>query len=343
MKRLFVLLLAGLLLTGCADKAADSTPEQKPDAEPAVSEAVDRTEETTDEKSVLKAYEQAAKVYDWFDLCSPDCIGDPVEEDGNTYRQVDPKTGLNTYEDLKKQVQAWFAPELADKILKDSQNFRDIGGKLFCAEGARGSHMDLLDKTVTVTQQDPGHFTVELQFWTDSRLPDEASAQAHSEDSIRTLGYSTEALHFDRTDAGFRFTNFCPSDALDTEADTVFTFQGSDDAVIGENDSAWKMVCALLDANDQTFEPLADNLLDRFLKQPQEFIQALALLDGSPLRANDAQRHFTVDDVLTLPAVMAKQTPDQLDAFKKALETCQTENPAEKTVLDRLQEELSAS
>ena len=209
MKRLFSFLLIAVLLTGCAQTAPKRSP--------------------VTGQMVLDAYAEAASVYDWFDLCSLPTGGEPLTEDGTPW---DPSSdalpyypveyeGVETYAGLESRVRACFAPALADAILENSVNYRDINGKLYCAGGARGSNLCFLDKTVAAEQMDDCRWTVTLTFWADWS-DQEIQADGHPH-TVATAGYSQTVLDYEQTPEGWRFTSFCPSDALDLDADTVFT------------------------------------------------------------------------------------------------------------------------
>lgn len=325
MKKLIPVLLVLFLLTGCVKTT--------PSAKHVTQETVATTEE------VSTRYAEAAEVYDWFNLCSPPCIGESVEMDGQSYRKVDVE-GLATYADLEAKVRSLFSPTLADEILASGNSFRDINGQLYCAEGARGSHIDLAGKTITVDHPDEDHFTLELLFWTDhpAESPDSVSGDA----GAYLIGYSRKVLNYEKTDAGFRFTNFCPSDALDLDADTVCFFPDRSSMNIDNHSTDWDVICALLASNDGSFEEIAYELPHRFLDHPQEVLHQLSLLYSSPLREHDNQRYLTVEHVLTWSLIMYNNETDMPTAYAAALDACTPETPAEQAVLDLLRQDFAA-
>lgn len=327
MKKLLPVLLALFLLTNCSEMPSSSEVPQ---------------ESTATTEDVAARYAEAAAVYDWFDLCSPHCTGEPVDIDGCSYRKVDVE-GLATYADLEAKVRALFSPTLADEILSNGKNFRDVDGQLYCAESARGSHIDLAGKTITVEHPDEDHFAVELLFWTDH--PAEIPDQAPDSSGAYLVGYSRTVLNYEKTDTGFRFTNFCSSDALDLNADTVCFFPDRSSLNVNDHTTDWEAICALLVSDDAGFEEIAYDLPHRFLDHPQELLHQLSILYNSPLQENDDQRYLSVEDVLTRPMIPYDPGCGQSvlnDARVNALDACTPETPAEQAVLDLLRKDFTA-
>lgn len=334
MKKLLFLLLALCLLSGCAEQPA--SPDSVPPKEPFLEELPPDTD------SVKAIYEEAAQIYDWFDLSSPPCTGDAVVADGLSYRQVDHEE-LKTYADLEAKVNSLFAPALAQEILDSSQNFRDIDGRLYCAEGGRGTNPLLFGKTIAVEQADQDHFTVELLFWTDQvETEDWLDASSFTTTTqVFTTGYSREVLNYERTDEGFRFTNFCSSDALNLAADTIcrgnlaeaFESDGSDSYL---NFTDWQLLCYLLHADGAFSEGPSDLLLHHFMERPQAVLRELALLYQSPFYDHEDYAHTKY--IVFGPAYSAAAwlSPDEQKAFTAALDACMPENEAQAAVLEQL-------
>lgn len=320
MKSLFPFLLALCLLSGCT-------------AKPSASDTVPSVE------SVKAVYEEAAQVYDWFDLAAPPCTGDSIEVDGLSYHQVDCQ-GLHTYADLEEKVNSLFAPTLAQTILENDQTFREMDGKLYCVEGSRGSDLMFFDKTVTVEQVDEDHFTVELLFWTDwVETEDWTGCSSFTTTTpVITTGYSREVLNYERTDAGFRFTNFCSSDALDLEADTVLhcKLMEAYESQTYRDYTDWQLLCYLLHADGALAEAPSDLLLRRFMDHPQDMLQELALLYRSPFYSHENYSH--VKSLVVEPAYSAAAwlSQDEQAAFTLALDACKPQNEAEAAVLEQL-------
>ena len=324
MKRVCAALLALSLLTGCRGMSQTLEP--------------DPSDEAMTLEGVEPAYREAAMVYDWFDLCSLPSTDEGVELEGTTYYPVSYEE-LETYADLEEKVYSLFSPALAEEILTGSQNYRDIDGKLYTAQGARGSNLDLYGTTVQVSQQDPDHFTVELLSWTDSMaIPGGYQAPE------LWFGYSRQALTFERLEEGFRFTSFCSSDALDLEADTVCTFPNPLD--LEHTDYAafddWQLLCYLVHADGAYAEAPSDELLMRFLDRPQDILAQLALLYQSPFFDDPA--YPQLQELAIHPAYGASSFlyPDEQPDFLAALDLCQPETLAQQEVLDLMRSEFTA-
>ena len=320
MKRLLSVLLVVLLLSGCGAAQREAPVP------------------TTDE--VAEQYTSAAILYDWFDKISLACTGEPVEVDGMYYREV-AADGPQTYADLEKAVHAYFAPALADRLLSESQNFRDIDGQLYCAEGGRGDNIYYYDKTVQAEQVDEDHFTVTLTFWAnlaeDVMTVPPGTTKPHPTRQA-TVGYSQEVLHYERTEDGFRFTDFCSSDGLDLDADTVYTFNYVTDLETGAyaDFSDWQLICYLTRADGAAAEAPIDDLLMRFLEHPQNVLRELTRLYESPLYGDPELAHL--EYLVVSPAYGAASTlyADEQELFTSALDACQPETPAQQEVLELL-------
>lgn len=326
MKRLIPMLLGILLLAGCSQTPP---PSESSGAEPGITA-----------EAVAAQYAEAAAVYDWFDLSSPPCVGEPVQLDGQSYRKVDSED-LTTYAALEAKVHSLFSPALADELLS-SGNFRDIDGQLYCAQYVRDPNPDFAGRSVSVGHPSDDRFTVELRFWADH--PAEIPNPPDGSSGAYLVGYSRTVLNYEKTDAGFRFTNFCSSDALDPNADTVYFFPDRSTLTIDEHTTDWEAICALLVSDSGSFEEIADDLPQRFLDHPQQLLQQLSLLYSSPLWENDDLRYLSVEDVLTWPMIPYEQGSEASlrRACKKALNACDPETEAEQAVLHMLREDYIA-
>lgn len=309
-----ILLLS--LLAGC-------TPASRHEPDPALTEA-----------DVLNAYTQAAQVYNWFDLYSPSAGIEAIQtEDGIFYPVEEP--GLETLADLESKVRACFAPSLADQLLS-SGNYQELDGHLYCLGGGRGCNPYLLSKTAHANAVDDDHWTVTLTFW--SEYQDSVSIPIPGTDhttlvSTATVGYSQSVLDYQRTEDGWRFTSFCASDALDLDADTVFTFSYGGDSFASDETamdtwSDYKLGCWLLHA-DAMGEGAATLLTQRFLEDPATWFAALTPLAQSPFE------HART--VLETPAcVYAWFSQEEQAQFEEILSTYQPRNDVEAGMLELL-------
>ena len=314
MKRLFAFLLFPLLLAGCAKQECVPPSPEAPTA------------------NVPSAYEFAAEIYDWFDLTTmPLDESDTQETPEGTYYRVNSAAypELSSLSALGQRVKDVFSPDIAEALFSLSpDHYRDIGGKLYAQPGARGTNIYLLDKTVTAEPVDGSHWTVTLTFWADSWAWEQPSA---------TVGYSQRVLDYERLEDGqWRFTSFCPSDALDLEADTVFTFTYDWDTFDSTDFDAYsdlQLVLYLLHADGAYAEAPSDLLYRRFIEQPEGLLKLLTMLDTSPYQ----ESHPQVDAITASPGYHAAWLSlDEQAEFLAALDSCQPETEAERTVLERM-------
>lgn len=285
------------------------------------------------EADVLAAYEQAAAVYDWFDLCSLPTSGEPVSEDGKPY---DPKQGglsyrpvahegMNTYADLDVCVRSCFTQQLSDELMGGGTGYRDINGQLYAADAARGSNLSLLDKAIRAEQTDPDRWAVTVTFYIDSY---------EWERPFATVGYSQKTLDYIKTPDGWRFSTFCSSDALDENAETVFHFSyGNPSTMEQENAQDWsalKLACWLLHADGAFSEAPGDYFALRLLNDPDEWFAALSVFPDSPWEHRDS--------VIAQSAWAAYGwlTPDKQAALDTVLNTYQPKSSAETALLNAL-------
>lgn len=314
MKRLFAFLLFPLLLAGCAKQECVPPSPEAPTA------------------NVPSAYEFAAEIYDWFDLTTmPLDESDTQETPEGTYYRVNSAAypELSSLSALGQRVKDVFSPDIAEALFSLSpDHYRDIGGKLYAQPGARGTNIYLLDKTVTAEPVDGSHWTVTLTFWADSWAWERPSA---------TVGYSQKVLDYERLEDGqWRFTSFCPSDALDLEADTVFIFTYDWDTFDNTDFDAYsdlRLVLYLLHADGAYAEAPSDLLYRRFVERPDEILKLLTMLDTSPYQ----ESHPQVDAITASPGYHAAWLSlDEQAEFLAALDSCQPETEAERTVLERM-------
>lgn len=226
-------------------------------------------QQPTTAAEVLAAYDDACEAYDWFNLATLPCTGDAVAEAGREYRMVD-QPGFSTLNDLSSHLKLLFSDDLTEQLLSEG-TYREIDGKLYCAEGGRGANLYLLDKRAEAAHMEDGTWNVTVTFyaWDDFNPPQ------------LTAGLSQRVLTYGYEDGRWCFLDFCPSDDLDLEADTVFTFSYDTETFHSTEFADYtdlQLCCYLLKADGAYSEEPGDLLFQRFLDAPEEMMATLAQL-----------------------------------------------------------------
>ena len=306
-----------LLLAGCVRLTIDPSPQELMGFQ----------------EDVLAAYDEAARLYDWFDLAPmPLDESDSVKEGENTYFRVLDEHITSTKE-LRSRLEEVFTSELAEEIFnKAPDQYRDFDGKLYAIPGGRGTNLYLLDKTVQAERISEDRWKVTLTFWADyedSHMVPEPGTDFSTPYPIAMAGYSTEAIYYERTSEGWRFTSFCPSDALDLEAETVYTFDYAQG--LRGDCSDWEMICYLLHADGGFAEGPFYRLYQRFLERPGDVLSSLALLDTAPYGAS------RLNSLIAGPGYEAAYEDEAGRlAFEEAVRLCVPANEAERVVLGKI-------
>ena len=106
---------------------------------------------------LTQRYERAEQVYSWFDICTLPALPNTVELDGEIWNEIDvsdPSLGFTDYEGLTALVNSLFSPEVAGRLL-ESGLYRNVDGKLYGMEAARGSDITIGEVTkYEVTEND---------------------------------------------------------------------------------------------------------------------------------------------------------------------------------------------
>lgn len=339
-RMLLSVFLAAALLTGCGGRETPIPPDEAPEA-------------ALTEQDVINMYTAASAVYDWFDLTTlPLDMEDARTEGGLTYYRVDAEdlslpvsavpeptdsslpwqpqpVTITSLADLRETAETYFSPEIADSLFALSpDHYKDFDSVLYATDGGRGSNVYLLDKAAAVEQVDEDHWTVTVTFYADSYEWERPSA---------TVGYSQTVLDLERTEDGWKFTSFVPSDGLDLEAETVFTFTYTDDGFpesLGslEDCSDLKLACWLLHADGAYSEGPSDTLTRRFLEDPDTWFEALSVFPDSPWEHADTVMAAPVNDTY------AWYGQTEQDRLEEILNTYQPENDAQQALLDALKE-----
>ena len=172
---------------------------------------------------------------------------------------------------------------------------------------------------------DENHWTVTVTFYADSWDFEAPSA---------TVGYSQAVLDLERTADGWKFTSFVPSDGLDLEAETVFSFAYTDEGFSELNDSEdcsdLKLACWLLHADGGYAEGPSDTLTRRFLEDPGAWFSALSVFPDSPWEH--------ADTVMTAPVnnTYAWYGEEEQARLTEILDTYGPRNEQEQALLDIL-------
>ena len=309
-----------LLLVGCVRLAIDPSPQELMGFQ----------------EDVLAAYDEAARLYDWFDLAPmPLDESDSVREGENTYFRVLDKNITSTKE-LRSRLERVFTSELAEEIFnKVPDQYRDFDGKLYAIPGGRGANIYLLDKTVQAGRISEDRWEVTLTFWADyedARMVPEPETGVSASYPTAVAGYSTTCIYYERTPEGWRFTSFCPTDNLDLDAETVCSsdyYEG-----FGADCSDWELVCYLIHADGAFAEGAFYRLYQRFLDRPNDILSCLALLDSSPYAA--VYPH--IDSLIADPGYQAAYEDEEGRlAFEETVKLCVPANEGEEAVLKKIQ------
>lgn len=313
-----VLLSSVLLLTGCVQLTIDPSPQELMGFQ----------------EDVLAAYDEAAQLYDWFDLAPmPLDESDSVREGENTYFRVLDEDITSTKE-LRSRLERVFTSELAEEIFnKVPDQYRDFDGKLYAIPGGRGTNIYLLDKTVQAERISEDRWEVTLTFWADyedARMVPEPETGVSASYPTAVAGYSTTCIHYERTSEGWRFTSFCPTDNLDLDAETVCSsdyYEG-----FGADCSDWELVCYLIHADGAFAEGAFYRLYQRFLERPNDILSCLALLDTAPYEAVHR------NTLIASPGYEAAYEDEAGRlAFEEAVSLCVPADEAEQVVLKKIQ------
>ena len=336
-RMLLSVFLAAALLTGCGGRETPVSPDEAPDA-------------ALTEQDVINMYTAASAVYDWFDLTTlPLDMEDSRTEGGLTYYRVDAEdlslpvsalaeptdstlswtpepVTIASLADLRETAETYFSPEMADSLFALSpDHYKDFDGVLYATDGGRGSNLYLLDKSVAAEQVDEDRWAVTVTFYADSYEWERPSA---------TVGYSRAVLDLERTAGGWKFTSFVPSDGLDLEAETVFTFDYSFNGFAKDEQgmdtwSDYKLSCWLLHA-DALGEGASTMLALRFLEEPATWFADLSVFPDSPWEHADV--------VMETPATAtyAWLGQEEQAEFEGILNTYVPRNEQEQFLLDTL-------
>lgn len=233
---------------------------------------------------IAAAYRSAAEAYDWFDLTTMPLDSAEVKKTGETvYNRVN-RPGITSMAELRAYLNTLFTPELTERLLAQSRDhYRDFDGALYARSADRGQNLYLQGKRVAAKRKSDIRQDVTVTFYAGYT---DASGPAPQV----TAGYSQTVLDYEKTDAGWRFATFCPSDGLDTRADTVYTFTYDDNSFSSTDFDKYgdlELCCYLLNADGAFSEGPSDLLAHRFLKNPERVMKVLTIVEESPWEHRD--------------------------------------------------------
>ena len=119
----------------------------------ALSEHAKELLDVSQEQIVLSDFDTAAALWAWFHMLSPACSAESgtVEIGGYTYWGAE-ISGVSTMSELRALLCRYFDASLADEWLaEEPARFAEEGGRLYVLDGARGSDIDIIGDTRSVT------------------------------------------------------------------------------------------------------------------------------------------------------------------------------------------------
>ena len=119
----------------------------------ALSEHAKELLDVSQEQIVLSDFDTAAALWTWFHMLSPACSAESgtVEIGGYTYWGAE-ISGISTMSELRALLCRYFDASLADEWLaEEPARFAEEGGRLYVLDGARGSDIDIIGDTRSVT------------------------------------------------------------------------------------------------------------------------------------------------------------------------------------------------
>lgn len=168
MRKTVAVLLFALLLAGCAAPSGEASaappPASAARAEDMSSSMVEASARPLLEAEVLAAYEQALRVYSWFDLAPLPTSGESVLVNGENYYRVDME-GIEELEDLRAYLRGVFSQEVADRLLDGKTSrirYRDVDGRLFAAGKGREREAGKGEARAEVERLEEGAFSVNV-------------------------------------------------------------------------------------------------------------------------------------------------------------------------------------
>ncbi len=173
MRKSAAVLLAALLLTGCAapsEEAASgamSVSAARAQAAPVKdmrSSLVESAARPLLEAEIFDAYERAQRVYGWFDMAPLPAGDETVLVEEKVYQRVEME-GIYELEDLRTYLRSVFSRELTDRLLDGETariQYRDVEGALYVSGLARARNAGKGEERVEAEQLDEVSYSVNV-------------------------------------------------------------------------------------------------------------------------------------------------------------------------------------
>lgn len=205
MRGITVSLLFALLLTGCAApveeeaaRAASAPRSSAPQEDTMQAALVESAARPLLEAEILAAYEQALRVYGWFDLSPLPSMEETAVYEGKVYRRVN-MDGIQKIEDLRAYLRSVFSRDLTARLLDGEScriQYRDIDGALYVC-GERRSRVS-----------GKGRFQIEPEQLDDTSYSVNILVDLLDEDGKTVVGLESWSFPYAYEDDRWVFTDF---------------------------------------------------------------------------------------------------------------------------------------
>ncbi len=188
---LIAFILLGLCFSACS---AETRPSPSPSAQriesPEPPPSPDHTPQVTDEQAA-KLYAEALRVWEWFgypEVIKPLAVDydDAKEIDGYWYIRVTDNS-IQTYAELESRVHSIFGSEIADRLLDNEQQFKDIDGSLYIRDTAGGSVVAKAFQSAEVLVESGQKFIYRIMYDMREDLDDGESRMGEKQDQVFEL------------------------------------------------------------------------------------------------------------------------------------------------------------
>lgn len=198
----WIVVLALLLLAGCAEMPAAGTAEEEEEQtqqrEVMDAALVETQARPLTQAEIRSAYDRAVTAYSWFDLTPLPCTQEVQTVDGWTYQKVD-YPGIEDLADLRAYLRVVFSEDLTERLLErgDHPVYQDVDGELYAAVGAgREKDSGKGSVGVEITQESENVYSVEVTV----ELLDATRSSV--------VGVECYSFPYEFVDGGWVFTDF---------------------------------------------------------------------------------------------------------------------------------------